>query len=82
MNDLLAAVNDFLGSATVQLQPKQYYQGVLRSMRQETGVWVAEVCGDSIEVPQDIAEMLQPWIGKRVIIANLAGKIHAGRRTS
>jgi len=77
--DVIAALNNFLSGGVVRLRPGQYYSGILQSVSQDNGLWLAEVLGDQIVVPEDIASELH--VGERVIIANVAGRVRAGRRT-
>ena len=83
MIDALASINNFLYCGdTVQLRELQYYVGILRGVEQSGDTVLASIAGDRIEAPASLLSELQALVGERVIIANVTGKIRAGRRTT
>ena len=77
MIDVLSSVNNF---PAIQLQKNRYYTGILRGIRQNGDSFLADFARP-VEVSEAVAKELQDLIGERVMIANFAGKIRAGRRS-
>lgn len=79
--DVLSSLNNFPGSDAVQLQKNRCYAGILRGVRQDGDVFLADFT-KPVEISEAVAAELQCLVGERVIIANVAGQIRAGRRST